>query len=99
MQQLIGINTVIYCGATILGSTGLSISSSIAQAVLIGLVNLVFAWRVPETKNRNLEQIEREIRGEPQLSAQQLRERRQRRRDGDADRRSRGPRSGRPLTH
>lgn len=43
MQQIIGINTVIYYGATILGFAGLSISSSIAQAVFIGLVNLVFA--------------------------------------------------------
>ncbi|MHB1568702.1 MAG: sugar porter family MFS transporter [Solirubrobacteraceae bacterium] len=42
-QQLIGINTVIYYGATILGFAGLSISSSIAQAVFIGLVNLIFA--------------------------------------------------------
>ncbi|MGH2836475.1 MAG: sugar porter family MFS transporter, partial [Solirubrobacteraceae bacterium] len=43
MQQLIGINTVIYYGATILGFAGLSVSSSIAEAVFIGLVNLVFA--------------------------------------------------------
>ena len=43
MQQLIGINTVIYYGSTILGFAGLSISSSIAQAVFIGLVNFVFA--------------------------------------------------------
>ena len=42
-QQVIGINTVIYYGATILGYAGLSISSSIAQAVFIGVVNLVFA--------------------------------------------------------
>lgn len=42
-QQMIGINTVIYYGATILGFAGLSISSSIAQAVFIGLVNFVFA--------------------------------------------------------
>ncbi|HTW12250.1 MAG TPA: sugar porter family MFS transporter [Solirubrobacteraceae bacterium] len=43
MQQVIGINTVIYYGATILGFAGLSINSSIAQAVFIGIVNLVFA--------------------------------------------------------
>jgi sugar porter (SP) family MFS transporter len=43
MQQLIGINTVVYYGATILGFAGLSINSSIAQAVFIGLVNLIFA--------------------------------------------------------
>ncbi|HWD69579.1 MAG TPA: sugar porter family MFS transporter [Solirubrobacteraceae bacterium] len=230
MQQLIGINTVIYYGATILGFAGLSISSSIAQAVFIGVVNLVFAvvavflldrvgrrpplligtagsviglivlgwyfdmgskyqhanpwialaammfyiacfeislgpifwvmiaeifplrarakamavctmfnwlfnffvsywflnlvkaigqpetfwlyalfgicaiaffaWRVPETKNRSLEQIEREVHGEPQLSSQQLRDRRQQRRDRAADRRSHGgPRHGNPLAH
>ncbi|MGH2891376.1 MAG: MFS transporter, partial [Solirubrobacteraceae bacterium] len=34
---------VIYYGATILGFAGLSISGSIAQAVFIGIVNLVFA--------------------------------------------------------
>ncbi|HEX3804282.1 MAG TPA: sugar porter family MFS transporter [Solirubrobacteraceae bacterium] len=226
MQQIIGINTVIYYGATILGFAGLSISSSIAQAVFIGVVNLVgaviavllldrvgrrpplligtagsviglivlgwyfelssgfqhahawialvammfyiacfeislgpifwvmiaeifplrarakamalctmfnwmfnffvsfwfldavkalgqsgtffmyagfgvlaivfFAWRVPETKNRSLEQIEREVRGEPQMGAQQLRERR------DARRRRGSERPGgkhTPLTH
>jgi sugar porter (SP) family MFS transporter len=43
IQQLIGINTVVYYGATILGFAGLSINSSIAQAVFIGLVNLIFA--------------------------------------------------------
>jgi sugar porter (SP) family MFS transporter len=43
MQQIIGINTVIYYGATILGFAGLSINSSIAEAVFIGLVNLIFA--------------------------------------------------------
>ncbi|MCU1490213.1 MAG: sugar porter family transporter [Acidimicrobiaceae bacterium] len=42
-QQVLGINTVIYYGATILGFAGLSTSSSIAQAVFIGVVNLVFA--------------------------------------------------------
>jgi sugar porter (SP) family MFS transporter len=223
MQQLIGINTVIYYGATILGFAGLSVSSSIAQAVFIGLINLFgailavflldrvgrrpmllvgtagsvvglavlgwyfdmgtkfehanpwialaammfyilmfeislgpvfwvmiaeifplrarakamavctmfnwlfnffvsywfldlvkaigqpetfwlyglfgigaivfFAWRVPETKNRSLEQIEREIRGEPQLTSQQLRERR------DARRQRSGRPTGRPLAH
>lgn len=222
MQQIIGINTVIYYGATILGFAGLSVSSSIAQAVFIGVVNLVFAgvsvflldrvgrraplivgtagsviglivlgwyfdmgggfqhanawialaammfyiasfeislgpvfwvmiaeifplrarakamaactmfnwlfnfivsywflnlvkaigrpetfwlyalfgvgaivffaWRVPETKSRSLEQIEREIRGEPQLTAQQLRERRNARRERATGR-------TRPLPH
>src|SRR5579875_3592273 len=226
MQQLIGINTVIYYGSTILGFAGLSISSSIAQAVFIGLVNFVFAvvavflldkvgrrpplligtagsviglivlgwyfdmgtkfehsnawialaammfyiacfeislgpifwvmiaeifplrarakamamctmfnwafnfivsywflnlvgaigqpetfwlyamfgviaviffaWKVPETKNRSLEQIEREVHGEPQLTAKQLRERREARR-GRSGRHS-GP-QGAPLTH
>jgi sugar porter (SP) family MFS transporter len=225
MQQVIGINTVIYYGATILGFAGLSISSSIAQAVFIGVVNLVFAgvavllldrvgrraplivgtagsviglivlalyfeqgtayqhahawialaammfyiasfeislgpifwvmiaeifplrarakamavctmfnwmfnffvsywfldavkalgqsgtffmyagfgviavaffiWRVPETKDRSLEQIEREIRGEPQLSRKQLRERRDARRRGGSERR--GPHT--PVAH
>ncbi len=224
MQQLIGINTVIYYGATILGFAGLSISSSIAQAVFIGAINLAgailavflldrvgrraplmigtagsviglivlgwyfdmgskfehanpwvalaammfyifmfeislgpifwvmiseifplrarakamavctmfnwmfnfvvsywflnlvkaigqaetfwlyalfgigaiifFAWRVPETKNRSLEQIEREVHGEPQMSAQQLRDRRQARRDRSSERQ--GPT---PLAH
>jgi sugar porter (SP) family MFS transporter len=224
MQQLIGINTVIYYGATILGFAGLSVSSSIAQAVFIGLINLFgavlavflldrvgrrpmllvgtagsvvglgvlgwyfdmgtrfqhanawialaammfyilmfeislgpvfwvmiaeifplrarakamavctmfnwlfnffvsywfldlvnaigqpetfwlygafgilailfFAWKVPETKNRSLEQIEREVRGEPQMSAGQLRERRDARRQRAAERRSHdGPRT------
>lgn len=227
MQQLIGINTVIYYGSTILGFAGLSISSSIAQAVFIGVVNFVFAivavllldrvgrraplivgtagsvlglivlgwyfdmgtkfehsnpwialaammfyiacfeislgpvfwvmiaeifplrarakamatctmfnwgfnfivsywflnlvkaigqaetfwlyaffgicaivffvWRVPETKNRSLEQIEREVRGEPQLTAKQLRDRRQARRQRSG--RSSAPSQGRPLTH
>ena len=43
-QQILGINTVIYYGATILGFAGLSVSSSIAQAVFIGVVNFVFAF-------------------------------------------------------
>ncbi|HET9094970.1 MAG TPA: sugar porter family MFS transporter [Solirubrobacteraceae bacterium] len=227
MQQLIGINTVIYYGATILGFAGLSVSSSIAQAVFIGLINLFgavlavflldrvgrrppllfgtagsvlglavlgwyfdmgksfqhsnawialaammfyilmfeislgpifwvmiaeifplrarakamalctmfnwlfnfivsywflnlvqaigqpetfwlygvfgvlaivfFAWRVPETKNRSLEQIEREVHGEPQMTSQQLRERRQQRRERASQRRSGG--GPRPLAH
>ena len=226
MQQLIGINTVIYYGSTILGFAGLSISSSIAQAVFIGVVNFVFAivavflldkvgrrpplligtagsviglivlgwyfdmgtkfqhsnpwialaammfyiacfeislgpvfwvmiaeifplrarakamaactmfnwgfnfivsywflnlvnaigqpetfwlyalfgviaivffaWKVPETKTRSLEQIEREIRGEPQLTAKQLRERREARRGRSG--RYGGQKSS-PLTH
>jgi len=226
MQQLIGINTVIYYGATILGFAGLSVSSSIAQAVFIGLVNFVFAvvavflldrvgrraplligtagsvvglivlgwyfdmgtkfqhsnpwialgammfyiacfeislgpvfwvmiaeifplrarakamatctmfnwafnfvvsfwfldlvkaigqaetfwlyaffglcaivffaWKVPETKGRSLEQIEREIRGEPQVTAKQLRDRRHARRDRSGDERSSRSR-GTPL--
>ena len=227
MQQLIGINTVIYYGSTILGFAGLSISSSIAQAVFIGVVNFVFAivavflldrvgrrpplligtigsviglivlgwyfdmgtkfqhqspwialaammfyiacfeislgpvfwvmiaeifplrarakamaactmfnwafnfivsywflnlvkaigqpetfwlyaffgvcavvffaWKVPETKHRSLEQIEREVHGEPQLTAQQLRDRRQQRRERRGG--HGGPRQGRPITH
>ena len=66
---------------------------------LFGIGAIVFfAWRVPETKNRSLEQIEREVRGEPQLTSQQLRERRQRRRDRTGERRSHGgPRRGNPL--
>ncbi len=43
MQQIIGINTVIYYGATILGYAGFSTGSSIAQAVFIGAVNLLGA--------------------------------------------------------
>jgi sugar porter (SP) family MFS transporter len=229
VQQLIGINTVIYYGATILGFAGLSISSSIAQAVFIGAINLLgaivavflldrvgrraplmigtagsviglivlgwyfdmgpkfehanpvialvammfyifmfeislgpifwvmiseifplrarakamavctmfnwmfnffvsfwfldlvkaigqaetfwlyalfgvaaiifFAWKVPETKNRSLEQIEREVHGEAQLTGQQLRDRRQQRRDRAAERRSGGSSHGTPLPH
>jgi MFS family permease len=61
---------------------------------LFGIGAIVFfAWRVPETKNRSLEQIEREIRGEPQLTSQQLRERR------DARRQRSGRPTGRPLAH
>jgi sugar porter (SP) family MFS transporter len=229
MQQLIGINTVIYYGATILGFAGLSISSSIAQAVFIGAVNLAgailavflldrvgrrlplmigtagsvlglavlgwyfdmgskyehanpwialvammfyilmfeislgpifwvmiseifplrarakamavctmlnwmfnffvsfwfldlvkaigqaetfwlyglfgigaiifFAWKVPETKNRSLEQIEREVHGESQNPRQELRDRRQARRDRSAERRGGDTQHGSPLTH
>jgi hypothetical protein len=57
---------------------------------------LFFAVRVPETKHRSLEQIEREVHGETQLTAQQLRDRRQQRRDRRSDRHS-GPRHGSPL--
>jgi hypothetical protein len=35
-----------------------------------------FSLRVPETKNRSLEQIEREVHGDPQLNVRQLRPRR-----------------------
>ena len=36
---------------------------------LFGVGAIVFfAWKVPETKNRSLEQIEREVRGEPQVT-------------------------------
>lgn len=42
-QQILGINTVIYFGATILGFTGLSISTSVAEAVFLGIINFVFA--------------------------------------------------------
>jgi hypothetical protein len=51
------------------------------------LAIMFFAWKVPETKNRSLEQIEREVRGEPQMSAGQLRERRDARRQRAAERR------------
>jgi sugar porter (SP) family MFS transporter len=63
----------------------------------IGAV-VFFAVRVPETKNRSLEQIEREVHGEPQMTAQQLRDRRQQRRERRAGRHS-GPRHGSPLAH
>lgn len=41
-QQLIGVNTVIYYSTTILHYTGLSVDSSVAQAVAIGVTNVVF---------------------------------------------------------
>jgi sugar porter (SP) family MFS transporter len=42
-QQVLGINTVIYFGTTILHFTGLALSSSVAETVFIGLVNFFFA--------------------------------------------------------
>lgn len=42
-QQILGINTVIYFGATILQFAGLSISTSVAQAVFLGIINFVAA--------------------------------------------------------
>jgi sugar porter (SP) family MFS transporter len=42
-QQVLGINTVIYFGTTILRFTGLSLSQSVAETVFIGVVNFVFA--------------------------------------------------------
>ncbi|MGH9045415.1 MAG: sugar porter family MFS transporter, partial [Acidimicrobiales bacterium] len=42
-QQILGINTVIYFGTTILHFTGLSLSTSVAETVFIGVVNFVFA--------------------------------------------------------
>ncbi|HET6877744.1 MAG TPA: sugar porter family MFS transporter [Jatrophihabitans sp.] len=41
-QQFIGVNTVIYYSATILQFTGLSASSSVLQAISVGLTNVVF---------------------------------------------------------
>ncbi len=41
-QQIIGVNTVIYYSATILHYTGLSASSSVLQAVSVGITNVVF---------------------------------------------------------
>ena len=60
---------------------------------------IFFAWKVPETKNRSLEQIEREVHGEAQVTGQQLRDRRQQRRDRAAERRSGGSSHGSPLPH
>jgi hypothetical protein len=59
---------------------------------------IFFAWKVPETKNRSLEQIEREVHGEAQVTPQQLRERRDARRQRGAERRSGGSRAGRSVT-
>ncbi|HEX7353972.1 MAG TPA: sugar porter family MFS transporter [Mycobacteriales bacterium] len=42
-QQLLGINTVIYFGTTILHFTGLSLSTSVSETVFIGVVNFFFA--------------------------------------------------------
>ena len=42
-QQILGINTVIYFGATILHFAGLSISTSVAQAVFLGIINFAGA--------------------------------------------------------
>lgn len=42
-QQVLGINTVIYFGTTILHFTGLNLSASVAETVFIGVVNFVFA--------------------------------------------------------
>lgn len=42
-QQVLGINTVIYFGTTILHYTGLNLSTSVAETVFIGVVNFVFA--------------------------------------------------------
>lgn len=42
-QQVIGVNTVLYFGTTILQLAGLPIAGAIAQAVFIGLTNFVFA--------------------------------------------------------
>ncbi len=41
-QQLVGVNTVIYYAPTILKSTGLTNSGSIAQTVFVGVTNVVF---------------------------------------------------------
>jgi sugar porter (SP) family MFS transporter len=42
-QQVLGINTVIYFGTTILHYTGLNLSDSVSETVFIGVVNFVFA--------------------------------------------------------
>ncbi len=42
-QQVLGINTVIYFGTTILHFTGLDLSTSVGETVFIGAVNFVFA--------------------------------------------------------
>ena len=41
-QQIIGVNTVVYYSATILQYTGLSASSSVLQAISVGVTNVVF---------------------------------------------------------
>ena len=42
-QQVLGINTVIYFGTTILHFTGVKLSTSVAETVFIGIVNFAFA--------------------------------------------------------
>lgn len=42
-QQVLGINTVIHFGTTILHFTGLKLSASVSETIFIGLVNFVFA--------------------------------------------------------
>ena len=42
-QQAIGVNTVLYFGATVLELAGLPISTAVSQAVFIGVTNFVFA--------------------------------------------------------
>ncbi len=42
-QQAIGVNTVLYFGATVLEMAGLPISTAVSQAVFIGVTNFVFA--------------------------------------------------------
>ncbi len=42
-QQILGINTVIYFGTTILHFTGLPLGTSVAETVFIGIINWFFA--------------------------------------------------------
>ena len=44
LQQLVGINTIIYYAPTIINSTGVGVSASILATVGVGIVNVLFTF-------------------------------------------------------